>query len=81
MTVLESLPCAGDYDSTQLPCSPRSLFQSDVALQTLQHVAEAEQAAMAAPVEKVGSVLFWGTSHINKQWTTPDIASQWVFTN
>ena len=46
--VLDSLPVAAANDATQLPCSPASLFNSDVTCKTLESLEVAETAAFTA---------------------------------
>ena len=46
--ILDSLPMVSEHDATQLPCSPTSLFNSDVASKTLGSLELAEQVAFTA---------------------------------
>ena len=46
--VLDSLPTATEFDATQLPCSPASLFNSNVASKTLESLEVAEQMTCTA---------------------------------
>ena len=56
MAVLDSLQLTADNVQTQLPCSPRSLFHSNISQKTLQEMAtaEAEQLLEGAVGSQVG---------------------------
>jgi len=43
MLVLETLPLGTDHQETQLPCSPNSMLNSNIAEKTLQCVEQKEE--------------------------------------
>lgn len=53
MLVLETLPLGTDHQETQLPCSPNSMLNSNIAEKTLQRVEQQEKPGDAAKGDQI----------------------------